>query len=322
MVMHSDRATVCALPELDDTISGRATRACLRTMRNEGVDLGRAVAGTTLLPSYVDDPPARVAWAEHALLTDRFAEAMGGAAALEAVFERDQREAMPLLSLLVASVVDPVDLYRLMDEVFAPSLYPMFVIQFRVRADGTLEAEGHLPEPYRASRAFMHAMVGLHRGAPRMLGLPSSVLEAETTERSVRMRITPPRRASLLGRVADVGRDVLDEVAVLNRELTSAFAVMRASAGEAATRGEDARGEGLAERLAERSTAWGLTTRQREVLAGVAEGLTNKELCERLGCSLPTVETHMSALLRKAGAMSRSELQAALWSGGRGTRRV
>ena len=100
------------------------------------------------------------------------------------------------------------------------------------------------------------------------------------------MRITPPRRASPAGSVVDVSRDE------------------------------------LAARVAERAAAWSLTPRQREVLAGVAEGLTNKELCERLGCSLPTVETHMSALLRKAGAMSRGELTAALWSGGRGTRRV
>ncbi len=275
-----------AAPWLDDSIAGRATRACLRTMRSEGIDLVWAVAGTSLLPSYADDPPARVSWGEHALLIERFAEAMGGPGALEAVFERDQREAMPLLALLVASVLDPVDLYRLMDEVFAPSLYPMFVIQFRVRDDGTLEVEGHLPEPYRPSRAFMHAMVWLHRGAPRMIGLPASVLVAETTGRSVRMRITPPRRASPAGSVVDVSRDE------------------------------------LAARVAERAAAWSLTPRQREVLAGVAEGLTNKELCERLGCSLPTVETHMSALLRKAGAMSRGELTAALWSGGRGTRRV
>lgn len=139
----------------------------MRIMRGEGVNLARAVSGTSLLPSYLDDPPARVAWAEHSLVVDRFAEAMGGAAALEAVFEREPREAMPLLALVVASVVDPVDLYRLIDEVFIPSLYPMFVIQFRVRNDGALDVEGHLPAPLRPSLAFMHAMVGLHRGGPR-----------------------------------------------------------------------------------------------------------------------------------------------------------
>jgi DNA-binding CsgD family transcriptional regulator len=311
-------------PELEETVSGRSTRACLRTMRAEGIDLARAVVGTSLLPSHADAPPARVSWREHALLTDRFAEALGGVYALEAVFEREQRGAMPLLSLVAGSVIDPVELYRLMDKMLAPSLFPMFEIHFAVRGDGSVDAAGYLPEPYAPSLAFMHAMVGLHRGAPRMLGLPSSVVEAETTGRSVRMRIVPPaRERSVLGRVVSMGHDVLDEFAVLNQELASAFAVMRANAGEAAKRGgDDAKREGLAERLAERSAAWGLTARQREVLAGVAEGLTNKELCERLGCSLPTVETHMSALLRKAGAMSRGELMAALWRGGRGSRRV
>ena len=81
-------------------------------------------------------------------------------------------------------------------------------------------------------------------------------------------------------------------------------------------------GDPLAERLAERSIAWSLTSRQRDVLIGLAEALTNKEISRKLGCSLPTVATHISVLLRKAGASTRQELLVALWSGGRGTRKA
>ena len=81
-------------------------------------------------------------------------------------------------------------------------------------------------------------------------------------------------------------------------------------------------GDPLAERLAERSIAWSLTSRQRDVLIGLAEALTNKEISRKLGCSLPTVATHISVLLRKAGALTRQELLVALWSGGRGTRKA
>lgn len=84
---------------------------------------------------------------------------------------------------------------------------------------------------------------------------------------------------------------------------------------------ERSREDSMKARVSERASAWSLTPRQRDVLAGVADALTNKELCERLGCSLPTIETHLSAVLRKAGAMSRQELLVALWKGGRGSRR-
>ena len=42
-----------------------------------------------------------------------------------------------------------------------------------------------------------------------------------------------------------------------------------------------------------------LTPREREVLIEIAKGYTNPEIAEELGCSPKTVETHVSAVLRK-----------------------
>lgn len=52
----------------------------------------------------------------------------------------------------------------------------------------------------------------------------------------------------------------------------------------------------------------GLTDREAEVLALIAEGYTNPEIAERLVLSVRTVETHRSAIHRKLGTTNRAEL--------------
>ena len=55
-----------------------------------------------------------------------------------------------------------------------------------------------------------------------------------------------------------------------------------------------------------------LTAREREVLGCLAEGMSNKQIAGVLGISVRTVTVHVSNLLRKTGAASRTE--AALWA--------
>ncbi len=50
-----------------------------------------------------------------------------------------------------------------------------------------------------------------------------------------------------------------------------------------------------------------LTPPEAEVLALIAEGLTNAEIAERLVISLSTVKTHVSSVISKLGAASRTE---------------
>ncbi|GAA3934559.1 response regulator transcription factor [Microbacterium soli] len=54
----------------------------------------------------------------------------------------------------------------------------------------------------------------------------------------------------------------------------------------------------------------GLTEREREVLDGILNGWSNAQLAERLGISVPTVKTHVSNVLAKLGARSRSHAAA------------
>jgi len=51
-----------------------------------------------------------------------------------------------------------------------------------------------------------------------------------------------------------------------------------------------------------------LTPRQREVLTLIAEGLSNREIGERLGISVKTVERHRENIMRRLNLHSRTEL--------------
>jgi DNA-binding NarL/FixJ family response regulator len=75
--------------------------------------------------------------------------------------------------------------------------------------------------------------------------------------------------------------------------------VTRKLIGEFAARAKEPRGiEGLEE----------LTDREREVLALVAEGLSNDEIGERLVVSPATAKTHVSRTMGKLGARDRAQL--------------
>jgi two-component system, NarL family, response regulator LiaR len=50
-----------------------------------------------------------------------------------------------------------------------------------------------------------------------------------------------------------------------------------------------------------------LTPRQREILRLLAAGLENKQIARRLGIGVHTVKTHVSRVLQKLGAASRTE---------------
>lgn len=53
-----------------------------------------------------------------------------------------------------------------------------------------------------------------------------------------------------------------------------------------------------------------LTSREREVLAAVADGLTNRQTGELLGISHRTVEVHRARLMRKLDVQSMAQLVA------------
>ena len=61
---------------------------------------------------------------------------------------------------------------------------------------------------------------------------------------------------------------------------------------------------------APKSIAETLTSREREVLALMAEGLTNADIADRLVIGVSTVKTHVSSIISKLGVSSRTEASA------------
>jgi DNA-binding NarL/FixJ family response regulator len=61
-----------------------------------------------------------------------------------------------------------------------------------------------------------------------------------------------------------------------------------------------------------------LTTREREILALVGDGLANKQIGRRLGISEKTVKAHLTSIFQRLGVAGRTE--AALWARDHGLR--
>ena len=68
-------------------------------------------------------------------------------------------------------------------------------------------------------------------------------------------------------------------------------------------------GEPSVQRPARHDVAVGiaLTNREREILALLADGLSNKQIARRLGISTNTVKTHLELLFDKLGVSTRAE---------------
>ncbi|MEW6247650.1 MAG: LuxR C-terminal-related transcriptional regulator [Nitrospirota bacterium] len=57
-----------------------------------------------------------------------------------------------------------------------------------------------------------------------------------------------------------------------------------------------------------------LTDRERDVVEGLADGLTNKEIATRLQVSPGTVKAHLKRIMHKAGTSTRTGLLAKVWT--------
>ena len=161
------------------------------------------------------------------------------------------------------------------------------------------------------------AVVGEQRPAVLLVDLDTPGVEAGI--RALRRAAHPPA-------VVALGADGGDDAAVTWAEMGLAGWISRAATAADVLRvvRDAGRGElrctarttaALARRLAEVSATNGrelrlrpthaLTCREREILALIEQGLTNREIAEHLTIALPTVKNHVHHILDKLGARGR-----------------
>ena len=108
--------------------------------------------------------------------------------------------------------------------------------------------------------------------------------------------------------LADAIRRIAEGDAVFSPRLAGFVLDAFAASPDAPTPGEDAASPGDEAAAGADPELDQLTRREREVLRLIARGYTYKELARRLEISVKTVETHVSAVLRKLQLSSRHEL--------------
>ncbi|WP_165307503.1 helix-turn-helix transcriptional regulator [Agromyces binzhouensis] len=195
----------------------------------------------------------------------------------------------------------------------------MRLLAFAARAHAAMRRRGL--EPSRTTAAIRSAIGEFEAWEPGEAW--RELCEAEIAD-------DPAERATRFGRAAELlgsgrGWRHLAGYALVQRAVAELESGDRAAAElslDAARAAAAEVGAHLVERMAHEVAARGrltgdragggdeLTARERQVLELVADGLSNRQIGERLFISTKTVSVHVSAILRKLGAASRTEAAA------------
>lgn len=289
-------------------VSRVITDMVLRLAASGGVSVRELVKGVDVDAAAFRQPCAALEWDAFAACMERLDVLLGRQRfdELAAVVP----EVVPTVQGMLGFFVSPRALMRFVNQVFGPSTYPMIDSRYaEVRERGQLL--GHLRLTLRAgfanAPAFFRTMAPATAALPRLAGHAALPVRFTSGPRGGEYWFTLPKRESLRQRLnralpLTAWRGLLEQVEDGSQRLLAANAQL--------ARGKDA---AFTAKLDEATARWRLTERQAAVLSGLARGLSNKALTEELECSLKTIETHVTALLKRSKAESRLALVAQFW---------
>jgi DNA-binding CsgD family transcriptional regulator len=283
-------------------VSWRAAAIILETARLGGVDPRSLVQGLTF-----DETSLRkvrwVGWDEYCALAERL-EALVGTERLERV----TLERLPIREVheIAGSILEPRLLFQFIFRVLDPIVFPPVAFRYNDLADGHVQIEWRIRHEARPCIALNRISVGGIKAIPRYLGLPAAKVEAQYDERQCIALVTLPESRTVVARLRRRVRRKLDTmIDLLHSVVDETVSESSAKASsEAPTIGQ---------RLERFGREHQLTRRQLQVLRGIVDGLTNKEIAAQQRCAENTVELHTTNLFRRLNVSSRTQLVSRFW---------
>lgn len=214
---------------------------------------------------------------------------------------RHTRNASPSMSVLLISDGDTV---------LADAMVSLLEKTFGFTVVGTVTTMKDAIEAVKASRPDV---VLCGTGYPQLT--PRSLASAIVNEVGVEVPVLVVGRSNAPSEIVDALRGPVAGYLIIGETSSK----MLVDAMRAATQGFVVLGPGVRKRLAESLIDWTsaggplsrstpLTERERKVLEGLMHGQTNKRIASDLSISVRTVQIHVTNLLTKLGAQSRTEL--------------
>lgn len=253
---------------------------------------------------------SRVSWDDYCVCVERIEEMAGGPEAVRALTRAHYYEGgIPEFRALSGLFISPIRLLRLLYEVIDPIAFPIGTYRVYDHGESRFLIETQLNPGVRPCEAWMRGGIGACEAVSVTLGLPASkVLRCTVTGTysSVLLEVpTPVPRGKAVKQLGDL---------VLARVLRRTVLGFTESEQPIVVTITAPVSDELSAHVALAAHQWKLTDRQSEVLRSLSSGKSNKEIANELGCAENTVELHVTNILARSAASSRSVLIAKVWS--------
>jgi DNA-binding CsgD family transcriptional regulator len=282
-------------------VDNRALQRVLRLGERRGLRPSRLLRGLPVDPEQAEGR-GHVRWDAYCVATERLATAFGSVQALS-VLGREMPEVTPEYDEMLSVFGSTRQLFGFWIKLSA-RIWHSIRIELRDLPDDRVLVRMTIPERLQDCPGLLLGSIGSLSTVPSRIGLDPADVEARIGPRAAHYALRLPKRRPVASRRRIKALDAfishaLDDFALDGRRH---LPTVMAEVDE-----QDA--------LDHAAATWDLTPRQTDVVLWLVRGLSNKEIAAELRCAERTVEVHVTTLLRKARARSRSHLVTRFWRG-------